>query len=235
MCRRLFLLFLFIHTALVGHTNANLNSDDTFEKEMNTSDSTDEISSFINNDYFTNPPTNEFKRPEEDLKKRINEMESFHGPFHNEISGELFELGEIYREQQNHELAYSTFKRSLEVNRMHHGLYDESQFAIVRQLILTKRDQQDWRGVNKYYKYLYWLHKRIFEPDTLEMLPILEGIIDWKIIAINKRLFGDPEALYEAVRNDVYKFNKIVENYPDAGRQFITLRISNNRVYKTFR
>lgn len=190
--------------------------------------------SFIHNDYFQSPEPPTFARPEEDVKNRIKELELTYGPFHAEISDELLALGKVYTEQQKFELAHDTLNRSLEVHRRNNGLHDAGQFPIVQQLILTNSALSDWKNVNKNYEYLYWLHKRIYDEDSLQMLNMLDALITWKINVINRRLYGDPEVLYTDIRNNVRKHNQILAKHPSSGRLEIDLRIYNNTIVKTY-
>ncbi|MEM0910213.1 MAG: tetratricopeptide repeat protein [Pseudomonadota bacterium] len=225
-----FLVFALCNSCTAyAQTESSEDPQNTAETAENTgSDDDAEIESFIHNDYFQSLETPKFERPEEAVEQRIKALESLHGAFHASISEELLLLGQIYNEQEKHELAYDTFKRSLEIHRKNSGLHDIGQFPIVRQLIWTSNSLGDWKKVDRYYKYLYWLHRRLYDSNSPEMLPILDDLIVWKMQAINKRLFGDPEKLFAETRRAVRTYNEVVEINPELGRAQVSLRVWNN-------
>lgn len=144
---------------------------------------------------------------------RLRELEAEHGPYHRELIAELINLGLDYEEQGKPQLARNAYMRSLEVHRVNFGLHNPDKFPIVEQLITVNRTLKKWGEVNKYYEYLYWLYRRNYGEDSVELIPILSAIIEWKTEAIDQRLFGDAKALYNEALRASRRANKIVKQY----------------------
>jgi hypothetical protein len=150
---------------------------------------------------------------------RLKELEANHGPYDRNLLRELIPLGLEYAEQGEHKLARNAFLRSLEIHRVNFGLHSPGKFAIVEQLILVNRDLGEWREVNKYYEYLYWLYRRTYGEDSTKLIPMLSALIEWKTEAINEQLFGDSKTLFNEAQRASRRAREISKQHSQSQLQ----------------
>ncbi|TDF35129.1 hypothetical protein EYS14_22395 [Alteromonadaceae bacterium M269] len=145
----------------------------------------------------------------------IHALEEEHGPHHQSLIRELIILGVKYAEQGSNSKARDAYLRSLEIHRVNFGLHSPGKFAMVEQLIIINRAMGEWGEVNKYYEYLYWLYRRHYGEDSIELVPMLSALVAWKTEAINKQLYGNGETLFKEAQRASRRARDINKQYDD--------------------
>jgi len=150
----------------------------------------------INNEQNLNKTLNE---QIEDYEREIEAIESTEGVYSNRLAQEVANLADIYQQQGKHDLAITTFNRSLHLNRINDGLYSKAQIPILDKIITSLKQQKDWKKVHERYNYLYWLHDRNFTEQDEDMLQILVKVANWNLTSYAMSYSPNPaQDLYSA-------------------------------------
>jgi len=134
-----------------------------------------------------------------DYENAIEELESAEGVYSDKLAQELANLADIYQKQEKHDLAITTFNRSLHLNRINDGLYSKAQLPILDKIIISLKKQKKWKQVHEKYNYLYWLNNRNFSEQDEEMLPVLVKLANWNLTSYAMSYSQSPaQDLYNA-------------------------------------
>ncbi|PAJ76186.1 hypothetical protein CJF42_01530 [Pseudoalteromonas sp. NBT06-2] len=132
-------------------------------------------------------------------EKAIEELESTEGVYSEKLAQELANLADIYQKQEKHDLAITTFNRSLHLNRINDGLYSKAQLPILDKIIISLKKQKKWKKVHEKYNYLYWLNNRNFSEQDAQMLQVLIKIANWNLTSYAMSYSPNPaQDLYNA-------------------------------------
>jgi len=134
-----------------------------------------------------------------DYENAIEKLESTEGVYSDKLAQELANLADIYQKQEKHDLAITTFNRSLHLNRINDGLYSKAQLPILDKIITSLKKQKKWKQVHEKYNYLYWLNNRNFSEQDEDMLPVLVKIANWNLTSYAMSYSQSPaQDLYNA-------------------------------------
>lgn len=139
----------------------------------------------------------------------ISRVEIKYGPQHERISEHLISLSKLYQNQGEHLKRLETLKQALHIHRLNYGLESEEQLEIIEQLISTNNNLEDWMALDQNYEYFYWVSRRVHGTDSLDLLPALNRIMEWKLTVLRKGLFGHPEIIKHQATDLLRKIRKI--------------------------
>jgi len=143
--------------------------------------------------------------------EKINEIEMAHGPHDAAIEENLISLSMVYKEQGNHLKRLEVLNHALHLHRLQYGLESKQQLAVVEKIISTNTDLEDWKALDQSYEYFYWVNRRIYGTDSLELLPVLNRVMEWKLDVIERGLFGHPEIIKHQATDLLRKIRKVKE------------------------
>lgn len=117
-------------------------------------------------------------------------LESEYGPYDFRLQEPLGNLGRQLQEAGKHEEALIAFDRALHVTRINRGLYDESQIEVVDSLIESNSALANWDSVDRHYRYLQHLYRRLYHVDDPRLEIGLQKVVSWHVSALNVNLDG---------------------------------------------
>ena len=94
------------------------------------------------------------------------------------------------QESGEHEAAILAFQKAWEIDRIHNGLYNESQVSIIENIIFSSMKLANWDSVNEQFEYLEHLYKRIYDTGNPKLDLGLQKISSWHVNALNEDLDG---------------------------------------------
>lgn len=142
---------------------------------------------------------------------KISEIEMTYGPHHAAIEENLISLSMIYKEQGDHIKRLEVLNQALHLHRLNYGLESKEQLGIVEQIISTNVDLEDWKALDQSYEYFYWVNRRIYGTDSLDLLPALNRVMEWKLEVIERGLYGHPEIIKHQATDLLRKIRKVRE------------------------
>lgn len=102
-------------------------------------------------------------------------------------------LGDLARQQQElggYSQSLGLLKQALHVARINNGLYHESQFQILQDIIASEIALQDWEEVDDRYSYMEFLYRRLYQLDDPRLERGLREVSSWHVNALNVNLDG---------------------------------------------
>jgi hypothetical protein len=144
-------------------------------------------------------------------RNEISSLEITHGPQHEAIGEHLFSLSKLYQSQGDHIKRLEVLQEALHIHRLNYGLESKEQLQIVEQIISTNLYLEDWMALDQSYEYYYWVNRRVYGTNSLDLLPALNRIMEWKLNVIKKGLFGHPEIIKHQATDLLRKIRKIKE------------------------
>ncbi len=139
----------------------------------------------------------------------IHRLEVTYGPHYEAIGEYLISLSRLYETQGDKLKKHTSLKQALQIYRLNYGLHSKAQLPILEQLIANNIDLQDWEALDRDYDYLYWIHRRIHGVNSLELLPVLNRVLEWKLRVVKEGLFGNPDIMNLQVIKLLRKDKKI--------------------------
>lgn len=118
-----------------------------------------------------------------EYQNSIKELQRAHGAFYDGISEKLIGMGLAYRNLGQNKEAIEVLNRALHINRINHGLYNDSQFPLLELIIQTNTALGDWQALDQNYHYLYWVSRRIYGDDDPRLLPVIDRLGRWHLNA----------------------------------------------------
>ncbi|MFT5396844.1 MAG: hypothetical protein ACI85N_002053 [Gammaproteobacteria bacterium] len=140
---------------------------------------------------------------------KISEIEMTDGPHDAAIEENLISLSMIYKEQGNHIKRLEVLNQALYLHRLNYGLESKEQLGIVEKLISTNVALEDWKALDQSYEYFYWVNKRIYGTDSLDLLPALNRVMEWKLDVIERGLYGHPEIIKHQATDLLRKIRRV--------------------------
>ncbi len=128
----------------------------------------------------------------EEYQQVIDILESSEGVYGATLSQELLNLGNLYQQYNQHELAIKTFKRALHLTRVNEGLYSTAQTPIAEKLINSYYASKQWGKVESQLSYIYWLARQNFGNNSIKLLDVTLQIAHWNIKSFALRLKEEP-------------------------------------------
>lgn len=142
---------------------------------------------------------------------KISEIEMTQGPHDAAIEENLISLSMTYREQGDHINRLEVLNQALHLHRLNYGLESKEQLGIVEQIISTNIALEDWKALDQSYEYFYWVNRRIYGTDSLDLLPALNRVMEWKLDVIKRGLYGHPEMINHQATDLLRKIRKVRE------------------------
>ena len=139
----------------------------------------------------------------------ISEIEMTKGPHNAAIEENLVSLSMVYKEQGDHIERLEVLNQALHLHRLNYGLESKQQLGIVEQIISTNTDLEDWIALDQSYEYFYWVSRRIHGTNSLELLPALNRVMQWKLDVLKMGLFGHPEIIKHQATDLLRKIRKV--------------------------
>lgn len=125
-------------------------------------------------------------RLETELAERSNELDVY-----DVALAELqSDLGRIYLQLEEYELATGALQQALQLVRINRGLYDASQIPVLEQLVASYRGQSDWEKVDDYQHLVFSLQTRAYQPDSPEFADAVLAMGDWQVVSSRASLNG---------------------------------------------
>lgn len=141
----------------------------------------------------------------------ISRLETTHGPHHEAVGENLISLSNIYQSQGDHANRLKVLTQALHIHRINHGLESKEQLQIIEQLIATNTELKDWWALDQNYEYFYWVNRRIHGTNSLELIPAINRVMEWKLMVLNKGLFGHPEIIKQQAADLLRKIRSVRE------------------------
>ena len=66
-------------------------------------------------------------------------------------------------------------------------------------------------ALDQNYEYYYWINRRIHGTNSLDLLPVLNRTMEWKLEVLNRGLFGHPEIIKHQATDLLRKIRKVKE------------------------
>jgi hypothetical protein len=140
---------------------------------------------------------------------KISEIEMTRGPHDAAISENLISLSRIYKDQGDHIKRLEVLKQALHIHRLNNGLESREQLLIVEEIISTNNKLEDWKALDQNYEYYYWINRRVHGTNSLDLLPALNRIMEWKLDVLKRGLFGHPTIINHQATDLLRKIRKI--------------------------
>lgn len=112
------------------------------------------------------------------------------GPYDVSLAELQRDLGRIYLELGEYELATDVLQQALQLLRIDRGLYDASQIPVLEQLVASYRGQSDWDSVDDYQHLVFSLQTRAYQPDSPEFADAVLAMGDWQVVSARANRSG---------------------------------------------
>lgn len=132
---------------------------------------------------------------------QIAEQEKLHGGMDAELGEQLLGLGLLYKNHEQYDKAAEVLERSLQIKRVNDGIQNMDQIPILKALIEVNGTAKNWDELDRNYHLLLWVYQRNLDPGDPELLPIIDIVGHWKLVAFKKGLLSEsPETtLYDLI------------------------------------
>jgi tetratricopeptide (TPR) repeat protein len=112
------------------------------------------------------------------------------GAFDVTLAEVQLDLGRIYLELGEHDLAIAALQQALQLVRINQGLYDAGQIPVIELLVANYRAQSEWDHVDDYQHLVFSLQQRTYQKDSAEFADAVLAMGDWQVLASRGRLAG---------------------------------------------
>lgn len=129
------------------------------------------------------------------LESQLADMSLQTGPYDVGLAEVQEDLGRTYLELGEPAQAAAALEQGLQLLRINHGLYDESQIPMLEKLVVAQRAQGEWDKVDDYQHLVFSLQRRNYEPDSVEFADAVLAMGDWQLTASNANVLGRPGSL----------------------------------------
>lgn len=109
------------------------------------------------------------------------------GLFSPERREQLEALGLLLQEQGAHSEALQAFAEALHIERVNNGLYTLSQLPLVDSIIVSHDALHDFKEVDDYHAYRYYVEQRAYPDGDPRLLAAKEAWADWNVESYLKR------------------------------------------------
>lgn len=139
------------------------------------------------------------------------------GAWHDSLTQELMSLGTVQQRLGEHDQAVEVFERATHLARVNQGLYTLQQMPALDQRVASHIAMGEWEEADQQQQYKFHVYTRALEADDPAMIPVMEELAEWNMVAYflgldefpPDRLF-DAYSLYGAAL-------RLSERNPDAG------------------
>ena len=128
--------------------------------------------------------------PTQEVKHLVIGKNTSQSAFHiNSLDSNLSKAVAL-QESGEHEAAVLAFQKVWEIDRIHNGLYNDSQISIIENIIFSSMELANWDSVNEQFEYLEHLYKRIYDTGNPKLDLGLQKVSSWHVNALNEDLDG---------------------------------------------
>ena len=172
-----FTILLMVSSTTIYATNANIKSDvpeSVQAKEIN-------LQELIIAEDYELDKNHSFKESRKSIKRYrniIEELQKDKGVYNARIGELLIQLGLSYKNIGRYDDAMKAFKGSLQNTRINQGLYTPNQIPIIELMIESGIAMGDSEALDDNYNLMYWVIRRNYEENDLELIPILNRLSD---------------------------------------------------------
>ncbi|MCI5107339.1 MAG: hypothetical protein MRY76_11545 [Pseudomonadales bacterium] len=117
-----------------------------------------------------------------------NAKDDFFTPYSSQHYQPLLSRGLQLQEVGQHQAALDLLNQAWQINRINYGLYNESQIPVLKSLVFSGIETEDWQTVDQLYDYMTHLYLQIYELDDPRLDEGLEKISSYHITAFNADL-----------------------------------------------
>jgi len=133
------------------------------------------------------PSASELNQSQMGPKAVLRNLKEQFGPYDEELSEALRQLGRSYQEAGQHELALEFLKDAWQISKVNHGLYNPDQIPALELIIYSEMELQRWDSVDNHYAYLELLHRRVFDAADPQLELGLQKVSAWHVHALSIR------------------------------------------------
>jgi uncharacterized coiled-coil protein SlyX len=114
-------------------------------------------------------------------------------PYSSQHYQPLLSRGLQLQEAGQHQAALDLLNQAWQINRINYGLYNESQIPVLKSLVYSGIETEDWQTVDQLYDYMTHLYLQLYKMDDPRLDEGLEKISSFHITAFNADLGEDRE------------------------------------------
>ena len=142
-------------------------------------------------DDAANSRLNTYVKQYQDL---IAAQERQHGAMDPQLGEQLLGLGLLYKNHGMYDKASKVLNRSLQIKRVNDGIQSMAQLPILKALIEVNTATKNWDELNRNYQLLLWVNQRNLKSGDPAILPIINMVGRWKLMAYSNRLLSEDPA-----------------------------------------
>lgn len=128
-------------------------------------------------------------------EEEIRQIAMQKGPYAIELADKLMALGELHQARAEHPQALDAFARAEHVMRVNHGLYSLTQVDSIGQTIESLVAMGDMQGAEDKYRYMLYLHERVYGEDDVRTVPALQEWGRWSMNAFRDGVRFEAEGM----------------------------------------
>jgi hypothetical protein len=125
-------------------------------------------------------------------EESIKQLELQGGAYEPALSQELLSLANVYQTQNDHIKALEYLNQALHINRVNSGLFNLEQERIIESKISSHIALGEINDADVQQQYLFYLKRKAFGDDSIELIPALNRYAEWNIYAFDSRLVTNP-------------------------------------------
>lgn len=128
---------------------------------------------------------------ESDWAQDSRDSETAFTPYSNQQYEPLLRRGLQFQEEGEHEAALDLLNQVWQISRINYGLYHEDQIPVLKSIVYSELETQDWEAVDKVFDYMTHLYKQLYEDTDPRLEAGLRQISSFHINAFNANLDGE--------------------------------------------
>lgn len=114
------------------------------------------------------------------------------GAFDVSLAEVQLDLGRVYLQLEEFELASEVLTQSLQLLRINTGLYDPQQIRVLENLVEAYKFKSEWGEVDDYQHLVFSLQRRHYKEDSPEFADAALNMGEWQLIASRANVSGRP-------------------------------------------
>jgi hypothetical protein len=134
------------------------------------------------------------------LQARLDTLTEDVGAFDVSLAELQLDLGRVYLELEEFELASTTLTQALQLLRINSGLYDPQQIKVLEQLVRVYTFKAEWDEVDDYQHLVFSLQRRHYKEDSPEFADAALTMGEWQLLASRANISGRP-GTFQAVQS----------------------------------
>jgi len=126
------------------------------------------------------------------LQARLDMLREEVGAFDVSLAELQLDLGRVYLELEEFELASTMLTQALQLLRINSGLYDPQQIRVLEQLVRAYKFKAEWDEVDDYQHLVFSLQRRHYKEDSPEFADAALTMGEWQLLASRANITGRP-------------------------------------------